>query len=147
MASVPGSLSQTPSDVVIDASVWVSALLMTDSNHSAALNWISQHLLGGGFLVAPVLLVTETASAVARATGNPTRGHQATNELYATPELSLVQIDQDLVDEATNLAADLMLRGADAYYVAVAKRLSLSLVTFDKEQLSRTAHVIATIRP
>jgi predicted nucleic acid-binding protein len=132
---------------VIDASVWVSALLVRDSNHSAALNWINQHLLGGGFLVAPVLLVTETASAVARATGRSLRGRQAANEIYATPELSLVQIDQVLVDEATDLTADLTLRGADAYYVAVAKRLSLSLVTFDKEQISRTAHVITTIRP
>jgi predicted nucleic acid-binding protein len=61
--------------------------------------------------------------------------------------MHLIPIDQPLVDEATRLAADLMLRGADSYYVAVAKMLNLPLVTFDKEQLSRTTTVITTIRP
>jgi predicted nucleic acid-binding protein len=63
------------------------------------------------------------------------------------PEMSLVQIDQALVDEATDLASELSLRGADAYYVAVARTLGLALVTFDREQLSRAASVVLTIRP
>jgi predicted nucleic acid-binding protein len=147
MLSLSGRLIQAPNDVVIDASVWISTILLRDSNHSAALTWVNQHLLGGGSLVAPLLLVTETASAVSRITGNPLRGHQAATQLYSMPEMRLVQMDQDLVDEATDLAADLRLRGADSYYVAVAKLLALQLVTFDSEQLSRTAPVIATIRP
>jgi len=63
------------------------------------------------------------------------------------PEVSLVQIDQALVEDATDLAASLRLKGADAYYVALAMTLGLPLVTFDKEQLTRTTGVITTIRP
>src|SRR4051812_15749953 len=133
-ASMPGS-SGTPTAVVIDASVWVSRILIQDSNHQVALSWINEHLLNGGLLVAPILLVTETASAVSRISGLPARGHLAASQLYAIPEMSLVQIDQALVDEASDLAADLRLRGADAYYVAVSKNLGLPLVTFDSEQL------------
>lgn len=135
------------SDVVLDASVWVSRVLTLDSNHALALTWINQHIANGGSLVAPILLVTETASAVSRATRLPARGHIAAAQLIAMPEVSLIPIDQPLVDEATRLAADLMLRGADSYYVAVAKMLSLPLVTFDKEQITRTITVITTIRP
>lgn len=133
--------------IVIDTSVWVSRLITQDSNHPAAVAWINRHLLSGGVLIAPILLVTETAAAVSRVTGLPARGHLAASRLYALVEMSLVQIDQTLVDEATDLAADLRLRGADAYFVAVAKRLTLPLVTFDREQLSRATPTIATIRP
>ncbi len=136
-----------PDDVVIDASVWVSTVLIRDSNHAAALAWVNRHLLNGGSFTAPILLMTETASAVARITGRALRGHQVAAQLYDMPEMKLVQIDEALVDEATYLAADLGLRGADAYYVAVARILALPLITFDQEQLSRTSSVIATVRP
>ncbi|MDQ3930864.1 MAG: PIN domain-containing protein [Chloroflexota bacterium] len=139
--------ARVPSAVVVDTSAWVSRLLTQDSNHPAAVTWINQHLLSGGFLISPILLVTETAAAVSRVTGVSARGHIAASRLYTTPEMILVQIDQALVDEATDLAAGLRLRGADSYYVAVARRLGLALVTFDSEQLSRAAPVIATIRP
>lgn len=133
--------------VVLDASAWVSRILIQDSNHPAALYWINQHLLNGGHFVAPILIVTETAATVSRITGLPARGHLAASQLYAMPEMNLAQIDQALVDEATDLAADLRLRGANAYYVAISKALGLSLVTFDREQLSRAAPVVTTIRP
>ena len=139
--------AHSPSAVVIDASAWVSRVLTNDVNHASAVTWVNSHLAGGGSLVAPVLLITETASAISRVTGLPARGHLAASHLYAMPEMSLVQIDETLVGEATELAADLRLRGANSYYVAVAMRLALPLVTFDGEQLSRAAPVVMTIRP
>ena len=147
MAATQDSLPPTPPLVVLDASAWVSRILLQDSNHPAAMSWINRHLLDGGLFVAPILLVTETAATVSRITGLPTRGRLAASQLYTMPEMSLVQIDQALVDEATELAADLKLRGADAYYVAVARSLGLPLITFDREQLSRAASIVATIRP
>jgi predicted nucleic acid-binding protein len=71
----------------------------------------------------------------------------AASQLYSFPLLRLVPMDQLLVDEAVELAAQYHLRGADALYVAVAKELSIPLVTFDAEQLTRPAAIIATIRP
>ena len=139
--------AQLPSAVVIDASVWVSRVLPNDSNHAAALTWINFHLARSGDLVSPVLLVTETAAAVSRVTGIPARGHLAASQLFAMPEMSLVPIDQALVEDATDLAASLALKGADAYYVALAMTLGLPLLTFDKEQLTRTTGAITTIRP
>jgi predicted nucleic acid-binding protein len=141
------STPAAPSLVVLDASAWVSRILLQDANHRAALTWIDHHLLNGGLFIAPIVLVTETAATVSRITGLPARGHLAASQLYTMPEMSLVQIDQSLVDEATALAANLRLRATDAYYVAVAKTLNLSLVTFDKEQLSRAASVITTVNP
>lgn len=61
--------------------------------------------------------------------------------------MGLVPIDQLLVDEATKLAADLGIRGADSFYVALAKSLGIPLVTFDHEQLARPGSLITAVRP
>jgi predicted nucleic acid-binding protein len=139
--------SVTPSLVVIDTSVWVSRVLTWDSNHAAAHGWVQQYLLGGGHLTAPALLVTEVAAAVARQTKLPTVAQQIASQLYSMPSLSLAGIDQQLIDTATDLAANLGLRGADALFVALALQMSIPLVTFDKEQLSKPASIIGTIQP
>jgi predicted nucleic acid-binding protein len=61
--------------------------------------------------------------------------------------MHLLPLDQELVDEAAGLAAQFSLKGMDSIYVAVAKRLGIPLVTFDKEQLTRPASIIQTIQP
>jgi predicted nucleic acid-binding protein len=133
--------------MVIDASVWASSLLPADSNHDAARDWIGRHLAAGGRLVAPVLLVVEIAATIARVTRSPTLAESAAAHLYAFERMRLAPLDQDLVEEATVLAARLGLRGVDAFYVATARRLGIPLVTLDAEQLTRPAGLITTIRP
>jgi predicted nucleic acid-binding protein len=62
------------------------------------------------------------------------------------PWLTWVRLGFDLRDRATALATSLRLRGADAVYVAVADRLSIPLVTWDPEQLTRAGSRIQ-VRP
>ena len=97
--------------------------------------------------MAPALLVPETAAAVSRITGQPPLAHRAIRELYSMPEMRLAPVDQALIDEAADLAADLSLRGADALFVALASLLGIPLVTFDREQLLRPSGIIVTLRP
>lgn len=142
------SSSQTPiAEVVVDASAWVSRVLTQDSNHVAARIWIDKHLLNDGRLIAPTLLVTEVASAIRRRTMQSALAQAAVNQLYVMPNVQLVPIDQELIDAATDLATNLGLRGADTLYVALAKRLGIPLVSFDKEQLIIPSGIISTIRP
>ena len=141
------SSDPSPLAVVIDASVWVSNLQSQDSNHAAARAWIDRHLLNGGLFIAPVLLVTETAAALRRATGRPSIAHHAVSQLYNMQEMRLLPIDQTLVDVATDIAADLGIRSVDAYYVAVAKSLGVPLVTFDKDQLARSVGMVTVVQP
>lgn len=136
-----------PSLVVIDTSVWVSRVLTWDRNNAAAQAWVQQYLLGRGRLTAPALLVTEVAAAVSRQTKLPTLAHQIATHLYSMPGMNLTPVDQQLINTATDLAANLGLRGADSLFVALAQQLSIPLVTFDKEQLTRPAGIITTVRP
>jgi predicted nucleic acid-binding protein len=149
VASVPsgGSPTSQLSAVVLDASVWVSSLLPNDRNHAPATSWIASHVSNNGLMVAPLLLVTETAGAIARVAQNPGLARASVNQLYAFPVMSLLPLDQPLVDEATDMAINFNLKGADAFYVAVAKLLGIPLVTFDTEQLTRPANIITTIKP
>ncbi len=150
-ASASASWAFSGATVVIDTSVWVSRLLPHDQNHQAARTWIDSHILNGGFFVAPMIFVIEVASAIARQTLPPNNpqadAHKAVSRLYALPIMRLVPIDQALVDEATDLAADHRIRGADALFVALARQLGIPLVTFDKYQLKQPQAVVVTVRP
>lgn len=144
---MPPAVTALPGSVVIDASVWTSNILPGDRNHPAAHAWIKDHIDNGGFLVAPALFVVEVAAAIARSSQNKQAAEKALSELYTFSYLRLVPVDQSLIDAPANVAAHFRLRGADSFYVAVAQQLAIPLVTFDREQLTRPASVIATIRP
>jgi predicted nucleic acid-binding protein len=139
------------STVVIDTSVWASRLLPHDSNHQPAQAWTDAHIMNGGFLAAPLIFVIEVASVIARETLPPNNpqvdAHNAVNYIYSLPIMRLVPMDRTLVNEATNLAADYGIRGADAMFVVVAKQLSLPLVTFDGYPLKQRSSLVVTIKP
>lgn len=130
---------------VMDASVWVSALVPPDVNHTASRFWLDRYLAGGGIIVIPALLLPEVAGAISRRTGQPDLGRRAAEAVLRIPGLRLVPVDARLSEEAAELAADLRLRGADAVYVALARHLSVPLVTWDVEQQTR-AGAVAVVR-
>ncbi len=140
-------VAQSGQLVVIDASVWISNLLPRDRNHLRAANWVNQHLSSGGQLVAPVLLALETGGSVARVSQDKNLARNAVLYLYISSFMQLVPINQALMDDATDIAITFALKGGDSLYVAVAQQLNLPLVTFDREQLTRPASIITTIRP
>lgn len=134
-------------DVVIDTSVWVSRVIEGDSNHQAAQNWINNHFRNGGTFIAPALFVIEVGAAISRQTGQPTFARTVVTQLRSLSRLQLATIDEQLIENATELAVGLGLRGADALYVALAIRLNVPLVSFDNEQLLKPAALLQTIRP
>jgi predicted nucleic acid-binding protein len=79
------------------------------------------------------------AGAVSHRTGDPKLAAQAIKAVEDLPGLRLVDMDQALVREASVLAAELGLRGADSLYVALASRLELPLVSLDDDQYARAA--------
>jgi len=125
--------SEGTSDVVVDASVWVSALVPSDVHHAASRRWLEARLREGTPPVAPVVLLAEVDGAIARRTGDTRLGRQAIDMLLAFPTLRLTPIGDNLGGEAALLAARLRLRGVDAVYVATAVLVGAPLVTWDVE--------------
>jgi predicted nucleic acid-binding protein len=133
--------------IVLDASVWVSTLRSSDVNFAASRDWLAGWNDDGKLIYVPRLFLAEVSGAVARTSGMPGVGRKAVEDALGNPFVSLVTADDALLDSAARYAADLLLRGTDAVYVALAVRLQLPLITWDQEQLSRAATLIEVRTP
>lgn len=142
-----GSATGPPGPVIIDASVWVAFFLTTDSTHRTSYIWIDHHTSAGGMLVAPSILLTEVAAAIARRLGQPQMALHAAATISNLNLMRIVPMDGALMQEATVIAANLRLRGADSIYVATAKQLGIPLLTWDHEQLTKSVGVISAFQP
>ncbi len=133
--------------VVVDASVWVSTLMSTDINYASSQVWVDTFTDAGGKITVPALLKIEVAAAVTRRTGQANVAKQSASNLNNLNFVSLIPMNDDLIELALNLAADLGLRAGDALYVAVAHKLGLPLVSWDNQQLQRSSGLITTYTP
>ena len=137
----------TPTAVVVDASVWVSRVLPHEIHHASSYAWLTAHLGRGGWIVAPALLPIEVAAAIARQSGNTLLAQRTVQDMLRLRQLRLVGVARRLATIAADFAATLRLRGADAVYVAVAYQLSIPLVTWDQEQITRASTQIVAYTP
>jgi len=137
-----GGRAREPALTVVDASVWVSALVPGDAHHAVSRAWLEAEDVAERLLVAPALLLPEVAAAISRRTGRPALARRAVRSLSRLSALRLVELDADLAEHAARLAADHALRLADSVYVAVAKHLALPLATWDREQARRAARAV-----
>jgi predicted nucleic acid-binding protein len=108
--------------IVLDASVWVSALRTTDTNHLTSRQWIAEWTRDGNLIHVPRLFLAEVGGAVARTSSMPTIGLKAIADIVANPAVRLRSVDDAFVGLASQTAADVLLRGSDAIYVALALR-------------------------
>ena len=74
-------------------------------------------------------------------------GRLAADLLRGIGNLTLITMDDSLAQAAAEIAADYALRGADATYVAVARRHNCTLVSLDREQRERAAAIVITRTP
>ncbi|OFW03090.1 MAG: hypothetical protein A3I61_03640 [Acidobacteria bacterium RIFCSPLOWO2_02_FULL_68_18] len=98
-------------------------------------------------VIVPALLLPEVASAVARASQDGVGALQYANATAALPHVILVSLTSAMSRQAADLAATHRLRGADAVYLAVARRYGTTLVSRDEEQRLRGSAVAACQTP
>lgn len=132
---------------VVDASVWVSSVLVNDVNHPASTSWFVAQTKSATPIIVPALFIAKVAGAVTRRTGVEHVGTRSIQDILAHPAIDVVAVDQALGTRAVVLAARLSLRGSDAVYMALAERLGIPLVTWDVEQFTRAAPLIITRHP
>ena len=133
--------------VVIDASVLVSWIVSLDANHDASYHWMKRYRAMKGLLVAPSFAIIEVAAAIARQSGQSALAKATIKDMYSVSTLRIVPLDSILVRSAVDIASDLQLRAGDATYVAVANKLKIPLVSWDKEQLQWGRDLLTTYTP
>ena len=133
--------------VVIDASVLIAAFKNNEPAHPASADFLEATVAYPVTLCSPAILFVEIAGAFSRPTHNPDYAARVIREMRALLEIELYPIDSDLASNAEAIAQNFFLRGADALYIALARRMNAPLVTLDKEMLERAPPVITCLSP
>jgi predicted nucleic acid-binding protein len=131
----------------IDASIFVNAFNPHEDGHAESLEILTAIQERGDPVIVPTLLLAEVASAVARASDDSVGALRYANATAALPHLTLVTVTPALARQAAELAATHRLRGADAVYLAVARRYGTTLVSRDDEQRTRGSAVASCQTP
>lgn len=118
-----------------------------EEGHAESLAILAAIQQGGDPVIVPTLLLPEIASAVARASNDDAGALQYANATAALPHLTLVSLTPTTARQAAELAANHRVRGADAVYLAVARRYGATFVSRDEEQRSRGSAVVTCQTP
>ena len=133
--------------MVLDASVWVAALVKKEQHHSVSALFLSRLLQDRRTASVPILLLAEVAGAIARQSRDTARAETALRFVRTQAWLSVHPVTESQGEAAAAISARQFLRGADAVYAALARQLGTSLVTWDTELLERAAAVVPTLTP
>jgi len=136
-----------PGPFAIDASVFLNAFIPSESGSEMSKEMLARLQSQAVPMIAPVLLLPETAAAISRGQNNPELARQFAGTLQRLPHLVLIPLDQVLTQQSLDIAAIHRLRGSDAVYAAVAQRFACPLITLDREQHDRAASVLQTYYP
>jgi len=132
--------------LTIDASVFVNAFNPTEAGSEQSWRFLAQLLEAGIPVFVPTLMLVEVVAALARKQNDAALALKWMEKIQQLDYLTFIPLDDDLTQEAAEIAAVYRLRGSDAVYVAVARRFAAVLVTLDAEQAQRAAALLP-IRP
>jgi predicted nucleic acid-binding protein len=131
----------------VDASVFVNAFNPNEEGHAESLSFLTAVQEAADPVIVPTLLVPEIAAAMARASDDSRGADDLARAAAALPHVTLVSLTVGMSRQASELAAAHRLRGADAVYLAVARRYGTTVVTRDGEQRLRGSAVLACLTP
>jgi predicted nucleic acid-binding protein len=131
----------------VDASVFVNAFNPHEQGHAASFRLLADLQESGDPIIVPILCVPEIASAVARASDDARAALLYADAAAALPHLTLVTLTAPIARHAAELAARHGLRGADAVYLATARRYGTTLISRDDEQRTRGSAVVTCQTP
>lgn len=133
--------------VTVDASVFVNALSPDEEGSDESAEFISKLRRDGTAFIQPTLFIPEVVASIARKQDSAEIALDVRNQLRKIPNLTLVNLDDDFADFASDVASNHRLRGSDSVYAAVALRFGTELITLDREQLERLPKVLPVRKP
>ena len=131
----------------IDASVIISAARTSEPGSEKSNMFLNRLQTDGAKVFLPEIVISEVAAGLFRASKRADFSYAFAHDLRAIPNFSFVAVDARLADLAAAIAVRTGLRSADAIYAALAYDYNLTLVTLDKDQLTRTKDIVAARQP
>ncbi|MEI6778526.1 MAG: type II toxin-antitoxin system VapC family toxin [Chloroflexales bacterium] len=131
----------------LDANIFVRDADPRDPDHRTCRALLERLAITSTHITMPLLVLAEVAGALSREFRDPLRARIFIDLMTTLPNVTFVALDAGLAQEGAYLAADRALRGADAVYVAVARRYGCGLVFLDREQRERAALLVRALTP
>ena len=125
----------------------MSRFIPSEANHEASRRWIESITNARISVIEPTLVLPEVAGAIARQTRNPDLGSEIAASITFMRLVRFEPLDNGSAHLAADLAADLMIKGSDSVYLAVAESHGYELVTWDQTQLERGGSRVPVHRP
>ncbi|MCO5220660.1 MAG: type II toxin-antitoxin system VapC family toxin [Thermomicrobiales bacterium] len=133
--------------IVVDASVWLSAILESDIHHHETLPWRTSIERTGEQIAVPSHFPAEVAGVLSR-TGSDRLFITGTLDLIGAESLfTIYPIDVQFGLACAELANSAAVRGSDAIYLALARFLQVPLLSWDRQQRERGALFCRTMTP
>jgi len=117
----------------IDTSVFVSALLSKEQNHSKAIEILSSISSEDSIIVLPYTVLIEIASAIFRRTKSEELTLSAIRTLIQNEKIFFVKLDKDFSLRIIKTILKYNLRGMDSILVQVSRKYKTELISFDEE--------------
>ena len=132
--------------IVLDASAWLGTLFPDELHHLTSLAWMDHTLVSGEDISVPSLFLAEIGGAIIRRIHDAQEATRNIGLVRTGAMFTIVNIDP-LLDLIIDTPITASLRGADAVYVALARRLEVPLVTWDREIGRKAGHLIDVREP
>ena len=123
--------------LVIDASVWVSAVDPTDTMSEPSRTFLSRVADRELPIAMPEFAELEVACALARRLRSTEHGRKLTDQMLKYPRMSMYSVNRAMLRKAIRLGTRSFLRAGDALYAAVAQEVKGQLVAWDRELIAR----------
>ena len=133
--------------VTVDASVLVNAFSPEEEGSEDSMAFLTRLSEERTPLIQPTLFLPEITASIARKQDDTDAALELERDLKSFLELTLIDLDEDLADFASEVAAKHRLRGSDSVYAAVTLRFGTELSTLDREQLERLPKVLSLRKP
>ena len=117
----------------IDTSVFVSALLSKEQNHSKAIEILSSISSEDSIIVLPYTVLIEIASAIIRRTKSEELTLSAIRTIIKNEKIIFVKLDKDFSLKTIKTILKYNLRGMDSILVQVSRRYKTEVISFDEE--------------
>lgn len=131
----------------IDASVWVNSFDQREPGHEQSRQLLERLGQAQSLIFLPHLVFVEVAGAISRTRQNPLQAQAFVKTMRQLPNVTCIPLDSSLSEQASTLAAQHGLRGADAIYAAVALEYGCTLISLDHEHLTRLIGIIPVHPP
>ncbi|MFW6195547.1 MAG: type II toxin-antitoxin system VapC family toxin [Chloroflexota bacterium] len=141
------SNGETHRAFVVDASVWVSRFTGVEDRYNTSRIWLGERIRDRVTMVVPSIALPELGGALARRVGTEEPARRAVRLMFQIPGIRVVTIGDALGRLSAQVAVENRLRGADSIYVALAHRLGVPLVTWDKQQMDRAGPLALAMSP